>query len=235
MRIAICDSDRACRKNLHGIIAEYKKNIKLQVDISEFENGYDLILSSRIFDLVLLGYRFLNEDGMDTARKLRSENPLCEIVFVTEYPEFIFDAFQVHPYDFLKKPVEKARVCAVLDSFFESYRRIYPISVLENGELITILADDIVYLEGDGKACIVRTKKRTFHSSKTLSEVFDTLPKHCFYRIHRSYVVNMNYISTIESKIVTFSNGEKALISKDRFADFMKKYYEFCAYYGIKV
>ncbi len=235
MRIAICDKDKVYRKKLRGIIAEYKKSMRMQVDVWEFSNGNALVSSDEMFDLVFLGYIFPDANGMDTARKLRLKNFRCGIVFVTEYPEFVFDSFEVRPYHFLRKPVEKDKIFSVLDSFFKSYKRIYPINILEDGELITVPADEIIYLEGDGKACIVRTKTRTFHSSKTLSEVFDTLPKHCFYRIHRSYAVNMNYISTIESKIVTFSNGEKALISRGRHADFMKKYYEFCEHDAVKV
>lgn len=205
------------------------------MDIFEFDNGEDLILSDSRFDLVFLGYRLPHANGMDTARALRLKSPLCGIIFITDYPDFIYESFEVQPYSFFKKPIDTKKIVTALDSFIKSQNRIFPLNILHEGEQKIIIADDIIYLEGDGKHCIIRTKDQTYHSSKTLSEVFRRLPEDYFYRIHKSYVANMNYIRTVNNKTVTFINGEKALISRACLPGFKNTYMQFCQRFSIDI
>ena len=99
----------------------------------------------------------------------------------------------------------------------------------------TIKSEDIIYLEASGKYCYIRTDAETIRSSKTLSQVQELLPLHCFYRVHKTYLVNMYCVDTIQNNIVLMSNGEKAVIGKSKIADFKKVYKQFIKDYFIKV
>ena len=233
MQIAICDDEAYFRNELKDKLLKYKKEKRIAIDIYEFENGVSLLESETVFDIIFLDYQLPDINGMDIAKRLRAENASCCIIFVTQYPQFVYDSFEVQPFRFFVKPLSDEKLCSALDTFLENNKLITPLVIVNEGQQITIEAKSIVYLEGDGKYCLVRTVDNTYRSSKTLSQVQELLPKHCFYRIHKSYLVNMYYISSIQGSELNLINGEKASIGRTRLSDFRKSYMDFVKNYYV--
>ena len=106
-----------------------------------------------------------------------------------------------------------------------------PIIVNTHDGQITISSEDIIYIEGDGKYCTIRTTTETFHTSKTISTVLDLLPSHCFYRTHKSYALNMFYVSLIKKNCITLNNDEKIIVSRNKIIPFKNAYKDFIKYF----
>lgn len=227
MQIAICDDEIIFREDLKSVLIEYKKEKRIHIDVFEYESGEDLLASKKIFDIVFMDYQMLGMDGLEISRKLHSKNPICSIIFVTAYPEFILDSFEVQPFRFMVKPLNNEKVHEALESYIKQQKLLYPLVVVENGEQKTVNAQDIIYLEGDGKYCIIRTNKETIHSSKTISQVYNLLPEYCFYRTHKTYVINMYCVSSLKDNIITMNNGEIAKVGRNHIAKFKKTYLKF--------
>ena len=227
MQIAICDDEPNFRDELRNYLVEYKKDRRLQLDIYEFENGNDLCISKIPFDIVFLDYQMPLLDGMETARILRENNVLCNIVFVTNYPDFVFESFEVNPYRFWKKPIEFEKVESLLNLYIKQHKMLAPIMIFDYDGQKIIESKDVVYLEGDGRYCIIRTRFETVHSSKTLSGVLELLPQYCFFRIHKSYAVNLYCVKRILGNEVWLNNGEKVLISRNNVSKFKVAYKNF--------
>ena len=174
-------------------------------------------------------------NGMDTARALRSRNITCSIVFITSYPKFVLESFEVQPYRFLVKPAQEQQIHDLMNGFVAQHKMLAPILIQQDGCQITIESKDILYLEGCGKNCIIRTMDETYTSSKTLSQVHERLPQHCFYRTHKSYVVNLYSVRSVDKESVTLINGEVARIGRANVADFRRDYAQFVKDYYIKV
>ena len=228
MRIAICDDEAVFRKELKQHLCNYGKQNLIQTDILEFSNGADLLSSGDVFDIVFLDYQMPGLDGMETARSLRAGNALCYIIFVTNYPSFVLESFEVSTFRFYQKPISAQQVEATLTAILQKQQMLAPILVCdqENG-LRTIPFRNIVYVEGNGKNSIIRTTADTAHSSKTISTILKLLPKHCFLRIHKSYIVNLYYIETIKGQTIYFTNGEHAIIGRSHITEFKNRYSEF--------
>ncbi len=235
MLIAICDDSSIFRHELRSYIVNYKKDRRVPIDIYEFNDGNKLLSADLIFDIIFLDYQMPSLDGMTTARRLRSKNSLCSIVFVTNYPDFVFESFEVNPYRFFKKPIQAAEVEATLDSYIRQQKMLAPIMINDYDGQKIIPSKSIVYLEGDGKYCVIRTDSDTVHSSKTLAGVLKLLPQYCFYRVHKSYAVNMYYIDQIESNQILLMNGERVLIGRNNVAAFKKAYREFIKNYFLRI
>ena len=124
---------------------------------------------------------------------------------------------------------------STVDNYIFQQKLLSPLIIIQDNEQITINSKDIIYIEGDGKYCYVRTLNNTYQSSKTLSQVFELLPQHCFYRIHKSYVVNLYCISSIKDNFVILNNGEKAVIGRNRFAEFKSAYRDFVKDYYVRL
>ena len=234
MLIAICDDEQVFRQELKSFLINYKSEHRLCIDIYQFTDGEELLNSNLIFDMVFLDYQMPGIDGMVVARKLRSKNIMCNIVFVTNYPQFILESFEVQPYRFFVKPLLEEQVIPLMNTFIAHQKLLSPIIVIDENEQKVINVKDILYLEGNGKYCVIRTTTNTYNSSKTLSRVHSLLPQHCFYRTHKSFVINLYCIDSFSEKCLVTTNNEKVLIARNRFAEFKRTYAEFIKNYYLR-
>ncbi len=216
-------------------LIEYKKSRRVPFDIVEFENGSKLLEYRYPIDIVFLDYEMPELDGIETARRLRAKNNICCIIFVTAFPEHVFEAFEVNTYRYVVKPVDFNRLEKVIDNYIKDRKMLFPILVNIDGEQLTVSSKEVVYLEADGKYCNIRTTKECLHSSKTLSQVFDLLPRHCFYRTHKSYAVNFYCINSIRENTVLLTNGEKVTISRNNITAFKAAYREFVKHFVLNI
>lgn len=235
MQIAICDDEKVFRNDLKEVLIEYKAKKRVHIDIYEFEDGNGLLDSNVIFDVVFIDFQMPGLNGLETARFLRLKNCICNIIFITSYPQFVFDSFEVQPFRFFVKPLDVTKVELAMDSYLKQQKQLNPIIIIEDGEQKTINSESIIYLEGDGKYCLIRTTEDIFKSSKTISKVHEMLPQHCFYRIHKSYVINMYCVSSISHNEVVLTNNEKARIGRNHISEFKRAYMEFVKNYYVKV
>lgn len=220
---------------MRNILIEYKRKLRICIDIYEFPNGEELIKSKLQFNIVFLDYQMPGIDGMKVARKLRARKNFCSIIFVTSFPQFVLESFEVQPYRFFVKPIDYEKIYKAIDSYISQQKLLSPITIIIDNELRTLKSEDVVYLEADGKYCYIRTAEETLHSSKTLSQIQALLPYHCFYRVHKTYLINMYCVDTIQNNIVIMNNGEKAIVGKSKIAEFKKDYKDFVRNYYIKV
>lgn len=227
MEIAICDDDKNFRKVIRNILLNYKRKYRFEINIYEYESGNDLLNSQRVFDVVYMDYQMPGLNGLETARQLRLSNHICSIIFVTSYPEFILDSFTVQPFRFMVKPIIEEKVEEAMNAYVTLQRIFYPISIIIDGELKTIASQDITYLEGDGKYCWIYTEKETYHSSKTLIKTHNLLPPYCFFRVHKSFVINMFCIHSIKENVITLNSGERIQVGRANLASFKVAYKEF--------
>ncbi len=234
MIAAICDDEALFREKMSTILVEYKRLHRIHMDIVEFSNGQELLEYDEHCDIVFLDYDMPSLNGLEVAKILRNKRNHCCIVFVTSFGQYVYDSFEVNTYRYLIKPVEFPIISRVLDNYIREKKMLSPIMIAVDGELITINSEDILYLEADGKYCNIRTLKNIFHSSKTLSKVFELLPQHCFFRTHKSYVVNLHSISSIKEDIIEFSNGERAKISRTQLNSFKNAYKDFIKHFVLE-
>ena len=234
MLIAICDDEKVFREELTSYLTKYKFERHLCIDVCQFSNGQDLLNTNEIFDIVFLDYQMPGIDGLDVARKLRLKNIVCNIVFVTNYPHFVFESFEVQPYRFFVKPLLEEQLISLMNAFIAQQKLLSPIIVINDNEQKIVSAKDILYLEGDGKYCTIRTTTNTYHSSKTLARVHALLPQHCFYRTHKSYVINLYCVDSFSEKCITTTNKEKVLVGRNKLAEFKRVYSNFIKNYYLR-
>ena len=235
MLVAICDDEAFFREELKSILFTYKAERRLHIDVYQYPNGEALLSDKKIFDIVFLDQQMPGLNGMQVARTLRSRNITCSIVFVTSYPDFVYESFEVQPYRFLRKPVNADEITVLMNTFINHQKLLCPITVINNCEQTVIHVKDILYLEGDGKYCTIRTNSAVYHSSKTLAQVYEQLPQHCFYRPHKSYVVNLYYIDSFSRESATLTNGELVKIGRSKAANFKQVYKQFVKDFYVKV
>ncbi len=232
MRIAVCDDNRIILDEISAMLDEYSENQKIKIWYSCFESYEEIVENIDDFDLFLLDYRMddFNKNnarinGMEFAKLLREKSGKTKsVIFITAYPEIVYDAFEVRAYRFLTKPVDKQKLFKALDDYIVSYSDTETLLVKTNDEINVIDIKDIYYLEVARKDTFIYFKDKCLKCHRTISSFEKELEPYGFLRVHRSFIINTSRIVSFDTRTAKLDNGEKVFISQ-------KKYPELCEAY----
>ena len=169
-------------------------------------------LRQQPIDLVFLDIQMPDMDGMEFARSISSSSslhlpPSTMIIFTTAFKEYAFDSYEVSAVDFLLKPirynkfltaVEKAE--ARMTSVGWSSPLHSSVFIRVDGELRQLQFDDILYVSGmkDYVMFYLESQLRPLITHMTMKAVEDMLPADRFLRVHRSYIVALDKIRSVD-------------------------------------
>ena len=231
--IGICDDENFFCNQLKNEIYKYSNDNELETVVEIFHNGDDLLKCKEKFDIIFLDYKMSKTDGLTVAKELRKRNTLSSIIFVSAYPEIVYQTFMYETFRFLRKPLKTDELYEALNSYRKSVNQHHTICISISGEHICINTKDIIYIEATGKNSIIRLNDIIISYPHTLSEVSTLLPEKCFFRSHRSFLVNFEHIISYNKKQITFKNGEYAKISRDIYNLFNDKLITYFSDYHI--
>lgn len=234
MKIAICDDQMAMHTELKKHLENYAQKRNLIMIYNDYTNGFDLISSQNEYDIIFMDYQMAEIDGLETARQIRKKNTDTTIIFLTSFPDIVFDTFEVNAYRFLVKPIDDARLEAALDSYLSDNDESNFILIKTDESNQKININDIIYIEASDKYCNIRTNEGTVLFKKTLSEIEKMLPEDKFFRCHRTYLVGFRHIVSHTSTDVVFDNKEKALISRVKLSPFKKAFTNYIKRYNFQ-
>jgi DNA-binding LytR/AlgR family response regulator len=168
-----------------------------------------LALAARLdYDLVLLDINMPDLSGMDAAQALATWPKRPHVVFVTAHDDHAVQAFSVDAVDYLLKPVSEERLARAVrrvaalrgdDGGRRSTPGLARLAVTRAGETVLLDLGDVQYVEAAGDQSIVHARGERLLVSKSMRELEDQLPATLFFRIHRSYLVNLQKVATLET------------------------------------
>ncbi|MBS7786204.1 response regulator transcription factor [Flavobacterium sp. CYK-55] len=239
MKTIIVDDEPKARSILHNLITEHCKGIEIVGQAQNIKEAVKLI-NSQTVELVFLDVEMPNENGFALFDYF--ERPTFETIFCTAYSAYALNAFEVSAIDYLLKPVsisklqnaiEKAiksrgqnqileRVNALRDNI--TVNQLQKIALPLSDGLFFIKVEDILYFEADGSYTYVITLKDKYMVSKKIKEFNDLLENdHRFYRVHRSYLVNIQQIKKYSKKDganLVFENNQSIPVAREKRSDF---------------
>ena len=220
IKIAICDDDKNIINTLKEVIINYGKMHGYYFNIKTFECGKTLekILKDEIFDIIFLDIELNGILGIDIGNKLRENinNYLTKIIYVSSHTNYALDAYDTMPTDFIFKPLKIEKIEKSISNVlkvinFTKKEFIYTI----NRKINKVLLTDILYFESYRNIVKIYTidgREDKFYS--TLKQVMDSLNSQIFIQQHKSYIVNIEYISKIEKNDIILFNQQKIPISR---------------------
>jgi len=216
LRIAVCEDLEKDSEHLNSLIGESG----IDTEVSLFKSGGAFLASQPAgkYDLVFLDIYMGNITGVDAARILRSSDEQCGIVFTTTSEDFRSEAFDVGAEQYLIKPVAKEKLLRVLQKRMPERRR-RACTVNVKGKHIEIPFDDIMYVEVKNHNCIVHMTDGEINTGTTMTiEGFQNiLPATRFMRCHKSYIVNLSYVKSVDRDFL-MKNGDTVYIRRSDLA-----------------
>lgn len=233
INIAICDDEKNIRAYLSSLIR--KQNI--ECGIIEYASTDEYLSDQKEHELLFLDIEMKSTvssmDGMSMAKQIRGMEHIKQpiIVFVTGYEKYIYDAFDVGAFQYLLKPIDEQKFAGV---FRRAAEQIISESELRKKTLVIQYAntskvipwDSIYYLESQSHKVVIHMKDGNLEYYAKMGDLEEELQGQ-FFRIHKGYLVNLAYVDEYNKTEMTLVNGDKLLISKYKYADFVKAYLRF--------
>ena len=225
IRIAICDDEAPTRAYLTSLIRAQD----CPCEVVEYASAGDCLADHRGIDLLFLDIE-LNAaglDGMALARQIREGNSAAQpvVIFVTGYERYVFQ--------YLLKPVDEEKFAQVFARAVEQIEagRVQPqlshmLTLQSAGTSRTVRLDSIYYIESSNHKVVLRLKDGEFSCYAKIRDLEAELGDQ-FFRVHKGYLVNLIYVEGYSKTELTLTNGEKLLISKYKYQDFVKAYLRF--------
>ncbi len=227
MKIAVCDDEKAALESLISGLEEYCIERKTDLDYIGFSDYEQLLPHIGEFDAFILDYMTPGMDGLTFAQTVRDaggrEKP---IIFVTSFPEIVYDSFKVRAFRFLVKPVQKADLFEALDACLFGDAESKTLSIKADGTTEIVRISSICCVEAVGRDCVIMTERGDFFCHKSISLLEDELSGCGFFRAHRSYLVNLKKIMKFDKSKIELINGKTVEISTRKYKAFCQRYLE---------
>ena len=208
MNIALTDDMPEERKKIQKIIRDYAKANRIRIDVSHFSGAEELLREYRPFRFtaVFLDIFMDGMNGIDAARKIREIDRDALIVFLTSSDEHMPDAWRLHVFEYVEKPVSEDKVFPVLDDICSRLAR--PSSpgfaFLDKGAERRVPYDELVMVGTDTPNYLEVTDRsgETFQTRMTFAEASGILLKdERFLQLRRGVIVNMSYIREFDDEL----------------------------------
>ncbi len=193
----------------------YASEIESITFVHDAAGGFEAIHAGCdiLFVAVVLGSE--RATGIDLVDALLSKCRDIQVVYMSSHLEYASDLYRTDHAWFLAKPIDQAKLEAALERVFENLKegRCAPLLVRNNGSLVQVVPERIVYVESDRRKVRIHEDERVVETYAKLGDIEHSLPLQ-FIRCHKSFLVNMDCIRELHSNEVLMSNGEKVPVSQ---------------------
>lgn len=225
LKIAICDDEECQRIELTNMVKKALELKNIKYLIFQYENGEDLLQSKLEINIYFLDIRMDKLNGIETAKKIRTLNKEVIIIFITALKEYVFEAFDVKAFHYILKPLSEKKLRKVLYSalpqFYEAGDFILAKTI---SQCTKIFVKDIMYVESQLRKIKIHTTYDVIEYYHKLSDIEEELKNFNFFKCHRSYIVNLNYVRSYDNVFITLKNGENVYVSKYKLTDFSRAF-----------
>ena len=228
MKILICDDEQQYVDELKIHIENFMQSRVADFTINTANNPQAVADSNEIYQLAFLDIQMNELNGISLAKNLKERNNKIVIFFVTSYNDYQDEAMDLRAFRFFEKPLNADRLYSGLEKAMEyideSYVDFY---VWTDNEHKQILVDDVIYVERGNRQVTLVTTQGNFTTRETFDEWCAILQNSFFYRVHKSFIVNLHYVTGYKYSELFVQNNVRIPIASRRQTDFHKFWFAY--------
>lgn len=231
--VGICDDADLDLQEMSSVVESLLRERGIHFSIRKFRSAAELIQAYRggeTWELLLLDILMAGQDGLQLAEALRAQGCDTDVVFVTVSPEFALAGYRSFPVSYLLKPLTREKLAGVLDHCLER-RKKHPPLILDtmSGGSVSVSLEELVYLEVFRREVVIHCSVGSVSCQGPLHEVLARLPREQFYQCHRSYVVNLSFVTGIQKYAFLLQDGSEVPIAMRTYLQAQTRWMEFLA------
>ena len=221
-RMAVCDDNDADIRYVCRMVSEWAAASGHIVRIDRFPSSEAFLFryaEDKSYDILLLDIEMDGLNGVELAKQIRAENETVQVIFVTGYPDYIAEGYEVSALHYLMKPVQKDKLSSVLDRAVKNRGKTErSVIFTAGGETIRRPVGEIVCVEAFAHVCQVTLSGGCLDVRQSISDV-EALLGEGFVRCHRSYIVGLKYIRSLSRNEVILDGGRTIPLSRRHYDD----------------
>lgn len=225
IKIAVVDDEPlflgAFREILEKEVQKQKLNYS---NIGSFESGTEFLRHIDEYDVIFLDVEMPGVSGKDVAMQVMENENMPLVIFVTNYDDFVFSSFKYKPFGFIRKRYinnELPDVVKEISDYFWKNNCFYTFNY--SGKLTSVNQRDIVFFEVYGHEIYINTPYRQYIINEPLSKIEKKVSEKKFVKTHKSYLVNTEYIYSVEKDSVILNSGKSLPLSRHRISEVKEK------------
>ena len=229
MNVAVCDDNLQVIGTFEKIIDDCFLGQQNQYICDTFLSGEELLESicqnARKYQVYIMDIELKELSGIETALKIREQDPYGLIIFATSHQEMMQEAFDVVPFHFLVKPIDSDKAKRILLRAFDMLEYEKRLFRFKSGKkTITLNYQEIICFESDKRKIYVHTEMEKYEFYGTIREIVNDVSPLIFSQVHHSFVVNMSKVVTMEKDGIRLRSGEHVPVSKTYYHSFNAAY-----------
>lgn len=228
MKILICDDEQQYVDELKIHIENFMQSRVADFTIDTANNPQAVADSNEIYQLAFLDIQMNELNGISLAKNLKERNNKIVIFFVTSYNDYQDEAMDLRAFRFFEKPFNADRLYSGLEKAMEyideSYVDFY---VWTDNEHKKILVDDVIYVERGNRQVTLVTTQGNFTTRESFDEWCAILQNSFFYRVHKSFIVNLHYVTGYKYSELYIQKNIRIPIASRRQTDFHKFWFAY--------
>lgn len=221
-KIAICDDEEQQIQYLAVLVKEWAENSGRMVNIRPFFSAEEFLFryeDEKDYDILLLDIEMGDTSGVELAKRIREENDSVQIVFITGYPDFIAEGYEVGALHYLLKPVSAEKLNGVLDRAAGNMQKKGRAIFISSGkDTQRIPVDSIVYVEVFSHKLIIHTVHSEYETKLSIAGMEEMLGEG-FVRCHRSFLAGIAFIDRITRDSVVFDDGRAIPLARSAYGE----------------
>lgn len=242
IKAVIVDDEQKAIQSLSWELGNFSKDLKVVKTFTQPETAIEY-LNNNVPDCLFLDIQMPTMDGFSFLDKLHSKE--FAVVITTAYNEYAIKAMKHEAIDYLVKPIDSDDLAETIKKIKKFNKRLNRTSEIEemlfnfnaqlvqkkiiintDGKLLFLLPDEILFVESDGNYSTIHLENgQKLVITKKLKEMDKLLPSNSFFRIHNSYIVNLNKIKEFikNEGYVILQTNHKIPVARQRKSDFLEK------------
>lgn len=226
LSIAVCDDNETDLQYITGLVNAWAIQGRIPVSVRTFPSAEAFLFhysENKDYDILLLDVEMGKLNGIDLAKQIRAQNNSAQIVFITGYPDFIAEGYEVSALHYLMKPVKPEKLVEVLRRAADLSQKERPYLLISSErETIRLFFDDIYYAESQGHYMLIHTQQTQYRVRMTVSGLLEKLDEG-FYRCGRSFVVSLRHICRITKSEIFLENQVSLPLGRGQYDEINKK------------
>lgn len=233
IKIAVCDDDVEIYSQIKRYSEAYSVLTDHELNATYYNSGDKLCESyddGNKFDIIFMDIEMNGRDGLASAEYIRKnyDREVC-VIFLSSYPEYMIESFQVHPHRYVLKPLENNAFRELIDSIIDEYDKKeeqFVVFKTYEGESLVRISDLISVsarkLLDANYPLVVNDGAEEFRAKGTLEKLLEKLENKGFISPSRGCIINMKHVRRITEEKVIMSDKSVVPISR-RKAAYIKK------------
>lgn len=174
-RIAVCDDAEPDREYISGLVRHWAAGTGRTVHVDMFVSAEQFLFACDgrpDYDILLLDIEMGSMDGVALAKRIRAENDRVQIAFLTGFPDFMVEGYEVSALHYLLKPVSAEKLSAVLERAAVNLgKQGKRLRVSFDRQTAFVPAEEITYIEAQKQYVVIHTQEREYRMKVSLADV----------------------------------------------------------------